>query len=199
MREARWKCPCGLRFLVLATLALTIAVVPASAQNQKKNKNKNALPDSSADTKLILPAPDSDAIDKAIGEAMGYWQIGDTDSLHKYYADDVVLISGAWEPPIMGWDNFLKAYRAQREHVTGARMDRSNTLIKVNGNSAWATYQFNYSAQSQGQVVTYRGHTTLMLAKQGDKWLITLDHSSIVDSTAPQPSSTSSSDLSSRP
>jgi ketosteroid isomerase-like protein len=131
---------------------------------------------------------DSQSIDQSIGEALGYWQIGDTTSLHKYYADDVVLVSGAWEAPIIGWDNFLKAYQAQREHVTGARMDRSNTLIKVNGNTAWATYQFIYAAQSEGQVVQYRGHTTLFFIKQADRWLITLNHSSIVDSTVPQPS-----------
>ncbi len=96
----------------------------------------------SEDIKSSMHTPDSQAIDQAIGEAMGYWQIGDPDSMHKYYSDDVVLVSGAWEPPIIGWDNFLKAYQAQRAQVSGARMDRSNTLIKVNGNSAWATYQF---------------------------------------------------------
>lgn len=193
MRKAPLKCARPLRFLAVAALILMAAAIPASAQ--KKNKNKNAPPsDSAADAKSMLPMPDSQAVDQAIGEALGYWQIGDTDSLHKYYADDVVLVSGAWEPPIIGWDNFLKAYQAQREHVTGARMDRSNTLIKVNGNSAWATYQFVYAAQSQGQVVQYRGHTTLMLAKQGDKWLITLNHSSIVDSTIPQPATLAGSD-----
>jgi ketosteroid isomerase-like protein len=198
MRKVLLTCARFLRFLAVTALILTAAAMPAGAQ--KKNKNKNAPPsDSAADAKSMLPMPDSQAIDQAIGEALGYWQIGDTASLHKYYADDVVLVSGAWEAPIIGWDNFLKAYQAQREHVTGARMDRSNTLIKVNGNSAWATYQFVYAAQSQGQVVQYRGHTTLMLAKQGDKWLITLNHSSIVDSTIPQPSISAGSDPPGKP
>ena len=67
-----------------------------------------------------MHTPDSQAIDQAIGEALGYWQIGDVDSLHKYYADDVVVVSGAWEPPVIGWDNFLKAYQAQRAQVSGA-------------------------------------------------------------------------------
>jgi len=198
MKKVPFRRARPLRFLAVAALILTAAAMPASAQ--KKNKNKNAPPsDSAADAKSMLPMPDSQAVDQAIGEALGYWQIGDTGSLHKYYADDVVLVSGAWEPPIIGWDNFLKAYQAQREHVTGARMDRSNTLIKVNGNSAWATYQFVYAAQSQGQVIQYRGHTTLILAKQNDKWLITLNHSSIVDSTTPQPSTFAGSDPPAKP
>ena len=171
----------------LAVLALTVIALALPASAQKKNKDKNIpSPDAEQAVKNAMPVNDSEAIDRTIGEALGYWQLGDTDSLHKYYADDVVLVSGGWEPPLIGWDNFLKAYRAQREHVTGARMDRSNTLIKVNGNYAWATYQFVYAAQSEGQVVQYRGHTTLCLAKRADRWLITLNHSSIVDSTLPQ-------------
>ena len=80
--------------------------------------------------------PDSQVIDQTVGEALGYWQIGDLDSLHKYYSDDVVVVSGLWEPPIIGWANYAKAYTDQRHRVyQGQRMDRSNTLIKVNGNS----------------------------------------------------------------
>ncbi len=93
--------------------------------------------------------------------------------------------------PIVGWDNFLKDYQAQRAQVSGARMDRSNTLIKVTGNSAFATYQFIYAAQMDGKVVQFRGHTTLVLAKQEDRWVITLNHSSIVDSSLPEPATSS--------
>ncbi len=137
--------------------------------------------------------PDSQAIDQAIGEALGYWQIGDVENLHIYYADDVVIVSGAWEPPVIGWDNFLKSYQAQRAQVNGARMDRSNTLIKVNGNTAWATYQFVYTVQMNGNVAEFRGHTTLLLAKQANRWVITLNHSSIVDSSTPGTPPSSSS------
>jgi len=174
-------------WVILTTAVLAIAS-PAGAQ--KKNKNAPP-PDSGEDLKSSFHPPDGQAIDQTIGEALGYWQIGDVDSLHKYYSDDVVLVSGAWEPPVVGWANFLKAYQAQRAQVTGARMDRSNTLIKVNGNSAWATYQFIYAAQMDGKVVQFRGHTTLILAKQGDRWVITLNHSSIVDSSIPEPATNS--------
>jgi ketosteroid isomerase-like protein len=163
--------------------------IPTGAQKKDKNKN-TPIPDAAEDLKSSMHTPDSQAIDQAIGEAMGYWQIGDPESLHKYYSEDVVLVSGSWEPPVIGWDNFLKAYQAQRAQVSGARMDRSNTLIKVNGNSAWATYQFTYVAQMDGKVAQFRGHTTLILAKQADRWVITLNHSSIVDSTIPEPATT---------
>jgi ketosteroid isomerase-like protein len=179
-------------------LALVVAAIPAGAQKKDKNKNQPAVsPD--IDIKAAMHTPDSQLIDQTIGEALGYWQIGDSDSLHKYYSDDVVLVSGAWEPPIIGWDNFLKAYQAQRAQVTGARMDRSNTLIKVSGNVAWATYQFVYAANMQDKVAQFRGHTTLVLAKQADRWVITLNHSSIVDSTLPEPSTSSGASLPNKP
>ena len=171
----------GFRIWPILALVLIASVIPAGAQ--KKDKNKNPPPiDLGENLQSAMHTPDAQAIDQAVGEALGYWQIGDTESMHKYYAEDVVLVSGAWEPPIIGWDNFLKAYQAQRAQVSGARMDRSNTLIKVNGNSAWATYQFVYVAQMEGKVVEFRGHTTLFLVKQANRWVITLNHSSIVAS-----------------
>ena|SRR5579862_2779320 len=177
------------RIGIILALAWMAVAVPTSAQ--KKDKNKNApAPVTEDEFKSAMHMPDSQAIDQSIGEAIGYWQIGDAEDLHKYYSEDVVLVSGAWEPPVIGWDNFLKAYQAQRAQVSGARMDRSNTVIKVNGNSAWATYQFTYVAQMDGKVVQFRGHTTLILAKQTDRWVITLNHSSIVDSSLPEPAQT---------
>jgi ketosteroid isomerase-like protein len=185
MRKVAVKFARGFRIWITLALALMAVAIPAGAQKKDKNKNTPTT-DSGEELKSAMRTPDSQAIDQAIGEALGYWQIGDAESMHKYYAEDVVLVSGAWEPPVIGWDNFLKAYQAQRAQVSGARMDRTNTLIKVNGNSAWATYQFVYAAQMEDKVVQFRGHTTLFLVKQADRWVITLNHSSVVDSSLPE-------------
>ena len=184
------------RFRVVLALALIAVSTPAGAQKKDKNKNKNSpTSDPVAEIRSELHPPDSQAIDQAIGEALGYWQIGDTESLHKYYADDVVVVSGGWEPPVIGWDNYVKAYQAQRARVTGTQIERSNTLIKVSGNFAWATYQFVFAAQMEGRSVQYHGHTTLILMKQADRWLITMNHSSVVDSSLPQPATPTDSAL----
>jgi ketosteroid isomerase-like protein len=177
----------SVRIWIILTLAMMALAAPASAQKKNKNTTAPATTDPGQDFQAAMHTPDAQAVDEAIGEALGYWQIGDAESLHKYYADDVVLVSGAWEQPIIGWDNFLKVYQAQRAQISGARMDRSNTLIKVNGNTAWATYQFLYAAQSEGKVAQFRGHTTLFLVKQANRWVITLNHSSVVDSSLPEP------------
>jgi ketosteroid isomerase-like protein len=138
-------------------------------------------------------------VDQAVGQSLGYWQIGDADSLHKYYADDVVVVTGDWSPPLIGWDNYLKAYQAQRARVTGGRLDRLNTYIKTDGNSAWVTYQFYYVTSVEGRVSESRGHTTMILNKRGDRWVIVLNHSSIVESTLASPVPAASSPQPARP
>lgn len=184
MRNVAMKYAGCFRVSVFLALAWLVFANPAGAQ--KKDKKKDSADANSQTNILPLPTtPDSQAIDQAIGEMMGYWQIGDVDSMHKYFDPNVVVISGAWEPPVIGWDNYVRAYQAQRARVTGGRMDRSNTFIKVNGNSAWATYQFLYVTSVENRMMEYRGHTTLFLNKQADRWVITLNHSSIVDSAAP--------------
>lgn len=171
----------GVSAIALAMLLLALAA-PAGAQKKDKKKQPDN-PTAPAGTSMLPPQPDSQVIDRTVGEAMGYWQIGDVESLHKYYADDVVVVSGVWEPPVIGWDNYVKAYQEQRSRVTGGRMDRTNTVIQVNGNSAWATYQFDYVASADGKVAEFRGHTSLVLNKRADRWVIVLNHSSIVEAS----------------
>jgi len=172
---------------VALALVLLAAAAPAAAQKNKDKKKQQQQSESPANGQGTPPVNDTQAVDLAVGQSLGYWQIGDVDSLHKYYADDVYVVTGDWSPPLIGWDNYAKAYQAQRARVTGGRMDRTNTYIKVEGNSAWATYQFYYVASMEGKVSESRGHTTLILNKRGDRWLIVLNHSSIVESTFASP------------
>lgn len=169
----------------LALLCLAALSVPAAAQKNKGKDKKKESPTSEVPAELKMPQTDSQQVDQAIGETLGYWQIGDTDSLRKYYDKDVVVVSGLWEPPVVGWDNYARVFQAQRAGVTAVRMDRINTYIKVNGNSAWATYQWNYTANVEGKFTQFRGHTTLVFSKQADRWLIVLDHSSVVPEAVP--------------
>jgi ketosteroid isomerase-like protein len=111
---------------------------------------------------------------------LGYWQTGMVDQMHKFYSPDVMVVSGAWGPPISGWVAYAAAYQAQRARIQGGQLDRTNTLIKVDGASAFATYQWEYFATIDGAQHDIRGHTTLVLEKQDGAWLIELDHTSIV-------------------
>jgi uncharacterized protein (TIGR02246 family) len=170
------------RAAVAATLALAVLgpAAPAApgAQNQKNNKEPEV-----SGLASLMPLPDGQAIELMVSQMLGAWQIGDTEMLRSHYADDVLVVSGMWEPPLQGFQNYLRAYQAQRARTQGVRLDRSNTYIKVQGETAWCTYQWDFSGQVDGNPSNAAGHTTLVLQKRSGKWLIVLNHTS----TAPLP------------
>jgi ketosteroid isomerase-like protein len=171
----------AIKSCAIFAVLLMIVATPAIAQKKNKKTKNEDLSQQANSPGNALPRSPGEAIDRAVGEALGYWQIGDVESLRQYYADNVVfVVSGGWEPPIVGWANYAAAYQAQRAHVSGGRLDRSNTYSKINGDSAWVTYQWEYMALVDGKQSDIHGHTTLVLNKQGERWVIVLDHSSAI-------------------
>lgn len=165
---------------LIAMLALTCAS-PASAQKDKKKKSDAQKPADS--TNPLVPMSDENQIDYMISEMLGAWQVGDVEKLHKDYADDVTVVNGAYAPPIVGWANYLAIYQQQRTRMQHVRMDRSNTVIKVDGNFGWACYQWDFEATTDGVPTTAQGQTTLVLEKRNNHWIIVHNHTSMVPST----------------
>jgi ketosteroid isomerase-like protein len=148
-----------LLFLSVAfLLSATIAATNAQAQNKKKKNN-----DTSSAPAQGLQIPDEQKIDTAIGEMLGAWQLGDIEKLHAHYADDVDVVNGTWAPPVVGWPNYLMSYQSQRARTQQVRMDRSNTLVRLapSGNTAWACYQWEYSAVVDGSPISAFGQRCL--------------------------------------
>src|SRR5713226_10342819 len=83
--------------LIAVALALVFSGGAALAQHKQPKEPKGQM----AESQVRLP--DDQAIDLAISEMLAAWQMGDVEMLHKYYADDVTVVSGAWEPPLLGW------------------------------------------------------------------------------------------------
>ncbi len=157
-------------FAVFAAITLS----PAFAQKNKKDQSKQ--PDGNSSVTLS----DDEAVDKMISQMLAAWQTGDGEGMHAFYADDVLVVSGVWEPPVSGWPAYLRAYQAQRARIQSLRIERSNTFRKIEGNSAWATYQFALSGVMDGKATNAQGHTTLVFEKRNGKWLIVLNHTSLV-------------------
>ena len=175
--RVRWLAKGSVLWLVVAlACAGTLA-------GQKQKKKSGEQPAAGAEMQARLPDPQ--AIDAGISEMLGAWQVGNVEALHKHYSDDVIVVSGVWEPPVVGWKNYLQAYQRQRERLQSVRLDRSNTLIRVRGNIAWAAYQWDFGAVVDGKPSGARGHTTLVLEKRGDRWLIVHNHTSIVPESQP--------------
>jgi uncharacterized protein (TIGR02246 family) len=172
-----WVLKICVRCLLLLLAAELFCSATAEAQKKKKKNDTSVV---EASEKSLTPLPDDRAIDLVISEMLGAWQIGDLERLHKFYADDVVVVSGAWEPPVTGWDNYAKAYQRQRERTQRVTMDRTNTLIRVLGNTSWASYQWQFSGVVDGTPMVARGQTTLVLEKQKDRWMIIHNHTSLI-------------------
>jgi ketosteroid isomerase-like protein len=172
-----------LGFLLCGALLLGSAS-PAAAQ-QKDKKNKKETPAASKAPVTLMT--DEQQVDYQISSMLGAWQIGDAQKLHESYADDVMIVSGSWGPPVIGWANYAPLYQQQRGRMLQVRMDRSNTYIRVVGTFAWACYQWDFSATIDGQLSGSQGQTTLVFEKRNDHWLIVHNHTSLVQAKAATP------------
>jgi ketosteroid isomerase-like protein len=159
---------------LLAFVFLLAGISTAAAQKDKKKK-KDA-----ADTKTVVPMAEEGKIDYMLSEMLGAWQVGDVEKLHATYADDVSMVSADWTPPVLGWTNYLAIYQQQRARMKRVRLDRSNTYIKVDGNTGWACYQWDFVAEVDGQPVQSQGQTTVVVEKRNDHWVIVHNHTSLV-------------------
>jgi ketosteroid isomerase-like protein len=166
--------------LLVLAVAISLASAPgAHAQNKKKKNQPEKVDNNSANP--LVPLTDEQQIDYMLSEYLGAWQIGDIERLHKHYSDDVSVVSGGWNAPVIGWTNFLALYQQQRSHLQQVRLDRMNTYIKVNGTTAWTCYQWEFQARVDGTPTGARGQTTLVLVKKDNRWLIAHDHTSVVE------------------
>lgn len=181
---------CFVRKILRTTMALLFSAAlllagafPAAAQ-QKEKKKKKDVPAQDA-SKPIVQLPNEAQIDYLISEMLGAWQLGDTERLHKTYADDVSVVNGNWAPPVIGWTNYLGLYQQQRARLQQVRMDRANSYIRVFGTVALACYQWDFSAVVDGQPSSAQGQTSLVLEKRNDHWIIVHNHTSLVQTAPP--------------
>jgi ketosteroid isomerase-like protein len=168
-----------------AVALLSFCAGPANAQKKKKRNEQPAVVDNNS-ANPVVPLTDEQQIDYMISEVLGAWQIGDSARMHKDYSDDVSVVNGGWAPPIIGWTNYEALYKLQRAKMQQVRMDRSNTYIKVNGNTAWACFQWEFAAVIDGNPSGARGQTTYVFIKKDNHWLIAHDHTSVVQTVAQQ-------------
>lgn len=162
-----------------ACFMAVVLVFAASAGAWGGQKKKKSKASEASDQPLpALPMPVSDQIDRDIGEMLGAFQIGNVEMMHKYYSDNATFVSGEYEPPVVGWQNYAPLYQRQVAVFQGMQLIRRNTYIFTHGDVAWASYQWEFDSSLNGQPYTARGQTTLVLNKVGDNWLIVHNHTS---------------------
>jgi ketosteroid isomerase-like protein len=179
-----------LRYAAACWLVIACASLSAGAPAQHKSVSKTDKANANTDVSQSADIPQQGGaqIDLEISEMLGAWQVGDTGKLHSHYSEDVTVVSGEYEPPLAGWSSYLAAYERQRQRVASVRLDRRNTYVRVEGNVAWASYQWDFAAIVDGKPSAARGQTTLILERRGDHWLIVHNHTSqICPPDAPAP------------
>jgi uncharacterized protein (TIGR02246 family) len=186
VRRSRLRLSSLLAIVGLLIAMLGVCSTRAGAQQKEKKKKKDATLADNKSSNPVIPLTDEQQIDYMISEVLGAWQIGDSERMHKSYSEEVSVVNGGWAPPILGWTNYEALYKQQRAKMNQVRMDRTNTYIKVNGNTAWACFQWDFSAVVDGNSSAARGQTTYVLVKKDSRWLIAHDHTSIIQTAQPQ-------------
>ena len=175
------------RSIGVLAAALVFALSCNVAAAQKKTKTNTNAPQLNNDQAPPLPlGSDAEQIDHDIGEMLAGFQLGNIEMMHKYYADNVTFVSGAFEPPIVGWQNYVPLYQRQIGAFQAVQLLRRNTIIFPHGDVAWAMYQWEFSSMYNGQPYSLRGQTTLVFNKVGGNWLIVHNHTSEVPSDVGQ-------------
>ncbi|HXZ12016.1 MAG TPA: nuclear transport factor 2 family protein [Candidatus Sulfotelmatobacter sp.] len=165
-------------------LAALIALLLISSGTWAQKKQKNKPPDDNTPMPAI-PLPVADQIDNDIGEMLGAFQVGNIEVMHKHYAENATWVRGTYEPLLVGWPNYLAVYQQQRANFQGMQLIRRNTTIFNHGDMAWAAYQWEFLSVVEGKPFNARGHTTLVLMKVGDNWLIVHNHTSQICQATP--------------
>jgi ketosteroid isomerase-like protein len=163
-----------LLWLMPGILILALASGTSARQKKKNGIDENA----SAQGLPALPTSTSEQIDHAIGEMLGAFQVGNVEAMHKYYADNATFVSGSYEPPVVGWNNYVALYQKQKAAFQGMQLIRRNTFIFVHGDISWTSYQWQFDGMYSGRPFTARGQTTLVLNKVGENWVIVHNHTS---------------------
>jgi len=165
------------RFLVSLIAGVLLFSLACSAGEQQKKKGDGA--DNAVQQTPLLAGSVSDQIDHDIGEMLGAFQVGDVEAMHKYYADNATFVSGgSFEPPVVGWKNYVALYEREKAAFQGMQLIRRNTFVFVHQDVSWVSYQWQFDAMFNGKPFTARGQTTLVLNKVGDNWLIVHNHTS---------------------
>lgn len=177
-RLAWARCGAG---ILAAALLLTMAS-PACAKHKKKKSENSSKSNGPVP---MPPLPVTDQINLDIGHMLGAFQIGDVQAMHKYYSDHATFVSGTWEPPVVGWANYVPLYKREWSAYRGIQLIRKNTYVFTHEDVAWASYQWEFVASLNGQPFQARGQTTLVFNKIGGKWLIVHNHTSEICQVCP--------------
>ena len=121
---------------------------------------------------------EEEKIEAVIAAVIDAYRAGDYTAMGQYYAPDVSMVPGDYNPPLVGWSVAEGRYRQIHSNLSGVELIRDNTRITRRGNFAWAVYQWRFAGMLGKEGVAAVGHTTLLLEKRHGRWIIVHNHTS---------------------
>lgn len=130
---------------------------------------------------------EEEKIEAVIAAVIEAYRAGDYTAMGQYYAPEVSMVPGDYNPPVVGWSEAEARYRQTHATLGGIELLRENTRITRRGNFAWAVYEWRFAAMMGREGVAALGHTTLVLEKRRGRWVIVHNHTSaLVPSRPPE-------------
>lgn len=134
---------------------------------------------------LAAGQTEEEKIDAVIGAVADAYLTADIAAMGRHYAANVTFVAADYNPPLRGWAEVEQRYRQSFAQFSGMVLARENTLIERRGKFAWAVYQWRFAGTVGNQGLEARGHTTLVLEKQGGNWVIVHNHTSALPAAPP--------------
>ena len=128
-------------------------------------------------------------IEKVVDILVNAFRTGDYTLLEPYLDEGVVVTAATFIEPTVGRDTVLRSYNKQQQAFRSTEMVLEGTRIRRAGKVAWVSYRWEYAANYEGKVYSFRGHTTLVLQKKRKRWVIVHNHTSALLSDEAPPES----------
>lgn len=105
---------------------------------------------------------------------------GDFEKMGQHYAPEATQVAANYSPPVEGWAAIEERHLEAHAGLTSIAIEPENIRVIVRKDLAWAMYQWRFAGELNKQILTSRGHTTLILEKRKGKWLVVHNHSSLI-------------------
>ena len=142
----------------------------------------------SFDSTILAQTGDEKAVAEVLRKNADAFAKNDLATLDKIWANDEAVTVFENGHANYGWADYRNNHLApEMKEMKNVKYSSSDVKVKIDGKTAWATFKYTISGDSEGKHFDGGGLGTAILEKRGGRWLIVHWHSS-APRRAPSPS-----------
>ena len=135
---------------------------------------------------VLAQSNDEKQIQKVLTQNTTAFAQNDLATLDKIWAHDESVMVFENGHANYGWLDYRNSHLApEMKEITNTKYTSSDVKVKVSGKTAWATFKYAISGDSEGKHFDSGGLGTAILEKRNGQWLIVHWHSSAPRRTPP--------------